>query len=170
MPTTTLQSGQSATVFLSEGESVTVTPSGTTQVSAADLNGGYLVSQTINAATQYGPYTAAARVAVGVLAGTATVADGPGRAIAVSASRNLTNADNGQTLECTTTLTLTMPVGLVSDFACAIIPSGTTSIASDGTALLNGATTTLTRAAASNAMVAIQARISAANSYVVTGS
>ena len=40
----------------------------------------------------------------------------------------------------------------------------------DGTALLNGATTTLTRAAASNSTVAIIGRASAADSYVVTGS
>ncbi len=88
----------------------------------------------------------------------------------VSASRNLSGDDNGRTLECTATVTLTIPKGLPEDFACAIIPSGTTSIASAGGTLLNGATTTLTRAASGNTTFAIQARKSAADSYVVTGS
>lgn len=85
-------------------------------------------------------------------------------------SRALTSADNGKTLEVTATITLTVPVGLPTGFACAIIPSGTTSIASSGGALLNGATTTLTRAATGNTLVAIVGRASAADSYVVTGS
>lgn len=89
---------------------------------------------------------------------------------AVATSRALTDADNGKTLECTATVTLTVPPGLMSNFGCAIIPNGTTSIASSGGALLNGATSTLTRAASSNAIFAIVPRASAANSYVVTGS
>ena len=89
----------------------------------------------------------------------------------VTASRALTAADNGCTLECTTTLTLTINANtLPSCFACNVLPSGTTSTASDGTALLNGATTTVTRAAASNAAFAIIGRLSAADSFVVTGS
>lgn len=91
--------------------------------------------------------------------------------VAVAASRDLTAADNGKTLECTNSgLTLTVPLGLGSNFGCAIIPNGTTSIASSGGTLLNGATSTLTRAASGNAAVAIIPRISAVNSYVVTGS
>lgn len=92
--------------------------------------------------------------------------------VQVSSSRALASSDNGKVLECTTSgVTLTMPnSGMPADFACAIIPNGTTSVASAGTALLNGATTTLTRAAASNPMFAVQARASAANSYVVSGS
>lgn len=92
-----------------------------------------------------------------------------GQLALVSNSRTLTAADNGLTLECTATVTLTVPVGL-ANFGCAIIPSGTTSIASDGTALLNGGTSTVTRAAGSNALFAIQCRASAVDSYVVTGS
>jgi hypothetical protein len=88
----------------------------------------------------------------------------------VSSSRALLAADNGLTIECTTTLTLTVPAGLGAGFGVAIIPSGTTSVASSGGVLLNGATTTLTRAAASNALFAIQGRASATDSYVVTGS
>lgn len=88
----------------------------------------------------------------------------------VGTSRALTADDNGQTLECTATVTLTVPVGLEANFGCAVIPNGTTSIASSGGALLNGATSTLTRAAANNPLVAIVARASAVDSYVVTGS
>lgn len=88
----------------------------------------------------------------------------------VSGSRSLTTADNGQVLELTSaTLTLTVPTGLGSTFSCVVIPNGTTSIASSGGTLLNGATTTLTRAYSSNPMFAIQARASASNSYVVSG-
>lgn len=89
--------------------------------------------------------------------------------ITVATSRALTAADNGATLECTATVTLTVPEGLPAGFGCAVIPSGTTSVARSGAALLNGAGTTLTRAAASNAMFAITARASAVDSYVVTG-
>ena len=88
----------------------------------------------------------------------------------VAASRALTAADDGCVLECTATVTLTVPVSLPAEFGCGVIPSGTTSVASDGTALVNGATTTLTRAATSNPMFGIQQRLSSANSYVVTGS
>lgn len=93
-----------------------------------------------------------------------------GKVVAVSASRTLTAADNGCTLECTATLTLTVPEGLPPAFSAAVIPSGTTSVERSGAALLNGAGTTLTRAAASNALFAIVARASAVDSYVVTGS
>ena len=103
----------------------------------------------------------------------ASLVDGDGNTLyattAVGTSRSLTDADNGRTLECTATVTLTVPIGLMTGFGCAIIPSGTTSIASSGGALLNGATTTLTRAAATNAIFAIVPRASASNSYVVTG-
>ena len=102
-----------------------------------------------------------------------SLVDGAGNAAfgttAVASSRALTDADNGKTLECTATVTLTVPTGLMSNFGCAIIPNGTTSIASSGGALIQGATTTLTRAAATNAIFAIVPRASAANSYVVTG-
>lgn len=96
--------------------------------------------------------------------------DAVGGGILVATSRALAAADNGKVLECTATVTITVPIGLPSMFGCVIIPSGTTSIASSGGALLNGATTTLTRAAASNAMFAITGRKSATDSYVVTGS
>ncbi len=90
----------------------------------------------------------------------------------VSTGRALTDADDGKTLEVTTALTLTVPDGLRASFGCNVIPpaSGNVTIARSGTTLLNGGSSSLTRAAASNAMFGIQARASSANSYVVTGS
>lgn len=90
--------------------------------------------------------------------------------VVVSQSRALTPSDDGATLECTATVTLSVPWGLPASFGCAIIPSGTTTISSLNATLLNGATTDITRIAASNAMFAIIARASVQNSYVVTGS
>lgn len=95
----------------------------------------------------------------------------PSGNVGVRSSRLLNQGDNGMTLEVLAdAVTLTVPTGLSRDFGCAVIPNGTTSIASAGGALLNGATATLTRAAASNSLFGLQARASADNSYVVTGS
>lgn len=95
----------------------------------------------------------------------------PSDSLAVASNRSLNANDWGKTLDCTAAgLTLTVPVGLPPDFWCNVIPNGTTSIASDGTALLNGATTTVARiaATAANTMFVVRNR-SVANSYVVTG-
>lgn len=89
--------------------------------------------------------------------------------VAVASSRSLAAADNGKTLECTATVTLTVPAGLPAGFRCQVIPFDTTSLASAGGTLLNGATTTLTRAASSNPLVTLVARASVANSYVLSG-
>lgn len=90
-------------------------------------------------------------------------------AIQVATSRALTSADNGRVLEATATVTLTVPAGLPAGFRCVVIPSGTTSVAFSGAATGNGAATTITRAAASNAMFGILQRGSSANSYVIDG-
>jgi hypothetical protein len=88
--------------------------------------------------------------------------------VTVASSRNLTAADNGQTLETTGAVTLTVPVGLGQPFNCRVTLGGALSVASDGTALLNGATTTLTRALATNPFIEIHGRLTA-NSYAVNG-
>ncbi len=99
------------------------------------------------------------------------VDESPTGVLGVQSSRSLNQGDNGMTLEVLADgVTLTVAPGLTPDFACAVIPNGTTSIASSGGVLLNGATSTLTRAAASNTLFGIQARASAVSSYVVTGS
>ena len=92
-----------------------------------------------------------------------------GSVIAVGVSRNLTAADNGNTLDCTATgITLTIPSGVLLTLGVVIIPNGTTSVASSGGTLLNGATSTIARDATLNAAFAVIPRTTA-NSYVVTG-
>ncbi len=75
----------------------------------------------------------------------------------------------GQTLSFASAQTLTLSAGLPNGFWCRISPpaSGDASIASSGGTLLNGATTTLTRAAAN---ILIWVAQIAADSYAVTGS
>lgn len=119
-------------------------------------------SATVDAAT------AAALVGTGSFVDV-TAANSSSGLVMVGASRTLNATDNGQVLECTASgLTLTYPVGLPAGFACAVIRNGTTTIASDGTALLNGATTSI--AATSSLMITIQAKGSASDSAVVVGS
>jgi len=85
-------------------------------------------------------------------------------------ARTLTKDDDGLVLECTAAgLAITIPTGLPSGFAIAIIPNGATTVVSSGGTLLNGATSTLTRNSSNNASFGIIGRVSAANSYVVGG-
>lgn len=71
--------------------------------------------------------------------------------VTLSANKTLTNADLGKTFMCSTAITVTVPVGLNVGEVKFIPPqTGNLSIASDGTATLNGATTTITRAWANN--------------------
>lgn len=167
-----ISSSNHANLILKPGEIYRVSTGGVATVTAA--YGAPAGVTTVTASTQdFGPYTANAKLRVDAVTGTASYrlldAAGDGDAVPVTASRALTPADDGKTLECTTTVTLTVPAGLNSGFGCAVIPSGTTSIARSGGALLNGAGTTLTRTAAANTMFAIVARASVADSYVVTG-
>lgn len=96
--------------------------------------------------------------------------------IAISADLVITPANaatySGMVLELTVAAVVTLSAGLPIDFGFAVIPpaSGNASVASAGGVLLNGATTTLTRSAANNAMFALVQRDTNANSYVVTGS
>lgn len=92
----------------------------------------------------------------------------PTAPIQVTASRNIASTDNGLVLECTATATLTVPASLPAGFRCVVIPFGTTSVAFTGTTG-NGAATTITRAASSNAAFGIMQRGSNANSYIVDG-
>lgn len=88
--------------------------------------------------------------------------------ITVSASRDLADSDYGNILHCTTTLTLTIPATLRTKFWCIVHPSGTTSIASSGGTLLNGATTTLTRTDTAQKSFSIHPTPTA-NSYLIEG-
>ena len=91
--------------------------------------------------------------------------------ITANVTINAANATtyNGQILEFTGAYTVTIDAGCPANFGFAGIPpaTGVASIASDGTTLLNGATTTITISAASYVMFAIAQRNTNANSYVV---
>jgi hypothetical protein len=92
-----------------------------------------------------------------------------GSVIAVNASRALTAADNGNTLDCTAIgIALTIPSGVLLTLGVVVIPNGATTVVSSGGALLNGSTSTVTRDSAINGSFAVIPRITA-NSYVVTG-
>jgi hypothetical protein len=85
---------------------------------------------------------------------------------------NATNAStyNGQTLTWTGTFTVTLEAGLPSGFGFAGRPpaSGNASVAVSGGPTIDGATTTITRALASNKLFAVQGI--AADTYTATGS
>ncbi len=178
--TTILKGTNSYSATISPGRTLTVAvPAGSSANVKRTPTGGTLAAVLVRAGETrtFGPYQLTQQFEVSVQTGLAEVTEGiadatllQGVPVIVSVSRNLDASDNGQTLECTATVTLTVPVGLPAGFQCAILPSGTTSIASSGGVLLKGATDTLTRAAASNEAIAIIGRASAANSYAVTGS
>lgn len=96
-----------------------------------------------------------------------------GSAIAVTGDITISSANaatyNGMTLVFDAAHTVTLDVGLPSNFGFAAQPpaSGNASIASDGTVFLNGATTTITRAA-SNILFGVAAV--GTDTYAVTGS
>jgi hypothetical protein len=166
----TIRANETVRVRLPAGEALIVNaPTGSTAtvVSTADFDPATSVSGGIQT---FGPYLGNKTIDVActvrsVSYSTAAVSTGT-----VAASRVLTDADNGKVLECTATATLTVPVGLKAGFRCTVLCAGTTSVASSGGTLLNGATSTLTRAVASNPAIDIIARASAQDSYVVTGS
>lgn len=65
-----LLQGQSATVQLTEGETVTVTPSGQAQVSTRGVSGSALSEPTtITTATTFGPYSEGGTLSVGAIRG-----------------------------------------------------------------------------------------------------
>ena len=76
----TLQSGQTISIQLAEGESYTVTPSGTAQVSTRGVSGSELSApRTFGDAQTFGPYTEAGAISIACLGGTVdyTQAGGP---------------------------------------------------------------------------------------------
>lgn len=67
----TLQSGQTISIQLAEGESYTVTPSGTAQVSTRGVSGSELSApRTLTSAQTFGPYTEAGAISIACLGGT----------------------------------------------------------------------------------------------------
>lgn len=103
----------------------------------------------------------------------AQIATNTAAAVQITGNVTITTANqatyNGKILEWTGAYTVTVSAGLANDFGFAGIPpaSGNASIASDGTAQLNGATSTLTRAYATNPMFTVTQRGSNRNQYVM---
>ena len=96
------------------------------------------------------------------------------KVVVINANVTITPANqstyNGNLLEFSGAFTVTISGGLANDFGFAAIPpaTGNATIASDGTASLNGATTSITRAASTTPMFGVQQRASNRNSYVVS--
>lgn len=68
----TLQAGQTVSIQLAEGESYTVTPSGTAQVSTRGVSGSELSApRTLTSAQTFGPYAEAGVINIACLVGTA---------------------------------------------------------------------------------------------------
>lgn len=171
----TISSGATSSITLTGRQTIAFTLSQGERVAVRVVRGSTVIcSNLVSSDETIGPFALGDVVTMTAVNGdidyTLAYVGGVSFPVMVDASRTITSSDDGMTLECTATVTLTVPTGLPAGFGCIIIPSGTTSIASSGGALLNGATTTLTRAAASNSTVAIIGRASAADSYVVTGS
>jgi hypothetical protein len=75
----TLQSGQTISIQLAEGESYTVTPSGTAQVSTRGVSGSELSApRTLTSAQTFGPYTEGGVINIACLVGTAFYAQAGG--------------------------------------------------------------------------------------------
>lgn len=109
---------------------------------------------------------------------TGSNAIGSGVLITANTAITTANADtySGKTLEFAGAYTVTLSASLPAGFGFVGIPpaSGNASIASDGVVTLqpgtgSAATTTVTRAAASNALFEVCQRVSNTNAYIVTG-
>jgi hypothetical protein len=100
-----------------------------------------------------------------------------GRTVLLENNVVISNANaaffDGALIECSGAWTITINANARRNLGFAVIPpaAGNVSLVSDGTVLLNGATTTLTRSAANNpAWFAVAQRASNRNSYLATGS
>lgn len=94
-----------------------------------------------------------------------------GAGIADAASRDITAADNGQSLTPTVTLIYTIPAGLVPkpSFTVDGPAAGTITIAVSGGATSNGGTASLTRTRANNPVGFVVLAHAEADSYGVSG-
>ena len=129
---------------------------------------------TVTTATVFGPYSGGGVVRI-VSTGSCTYTVSEAAAADVStleANYTLKASDDGKRFYATAALTITVPSGLSPQPEVFIDcpASGNVTVASDGTALLNGATTSLTRARSANAIgFAISPHQGASSSYGVSG-
>lgn len=95
-----------------------------------------------------------------------------GRPVPLSAGITLTAESDGAQYACSTALTITIPAGLSPRPAIIVIPppTGDASIAVSGGATINGATSTLTRARASNPAGFVVLPYEESDGYGVSGS
>lgn len=91
--------------------------------------------------------------------------------IVASSNIVLDQSYNGQDVEVTASLEIYVPTGLPADFGVIItMTSGTATVKSRGGTTLNGATSDITRTAASNPVFVIKAKPSSSSAFTVTGS
>ena len=88
--------------------------------------------------------------------------------VSAATSRNLASSDNNTTIQAASGITLTAVAGLTNNFACNFIhPNVAFTLASDGTVLFNGSTTSISFAAGYGSVVILPT--STADSYLVIG-
>lgn len=146
---TDLVNGKTSRDILKAGKVLDVTvASGSVGVYIADIE----LRDTISASNSYGPYTKDVRFVLNPFSGVSSYLNTRDKTtpneygvIAVAASRTLTQADNGCTLDCAASVVLTIPPGL-SNFGCAVRPSGV-QLACGAGVTINGASSTVTTTA-----------------------
>lgn len=180
---TTLAAGASAQVTLPAGSVLTMSGLGTQQVVPPGSNGVVEQGNPIQAQPlTLGPRTATIKVNIMAAPGGTGVTYSVASAMPVldtvtqeivTASRNLTQADNGIVIPVANGITLTAVGGTLSAFSCIVLPvtGATASIAFSNGATGNGAGTTITRTRTANlaGFAVIQDPATGADAFAVGG-
>lgn len=168
---TVIAAGSQATILVKAGTSVTLTGSGTAMFAGAQRILHQLGSTPLTLSSGF----VALNLSIVALGGpvTYTTKNSAGRfnTNQITAAYTFQPADDGQTFEVASALTMTFPVGLnwSQGIIVQIPAAGTITFASDGTTLLNGATSSQTRTITNQRLVQVVPRF-AQDSYDVTGS
>lgn len=170
MSTTTIAAGASKQLRLAPYTTLTLAGTGSVEISRA----GKQRQQSIGGFRVYGPFREPSLLFVQatttVIAVKYEAESVVGKLIVVTESRDANAGDNGNTLVFAGAYTVTLLEGMPENYGFAAKPpaSGNASIARATGVLLNGGSSTLTRALASNVLFAVSQ--DAPNSYSVTGS